>query len=82
MQAQKTTWKLGANVIEQQRQRRSIRMSMLKVASPNGSNSRRTKLEQCNNQRHWFHKDIVLSIYLNYCIFILHMYCKSHLGRE
>jgi len=81
MQAQKTTWKLGTNIIEQQI-KRSIRMSMLKVASPNGSNSRRTKLEQCNNQRHLFYKDIVLCIYLNYCILILHMYCKSHLGRE
>jgi len=81
MQAQKTTWKLGTNIIEQQI-KRSIRMSMLKVASPNGSNSRRTKLEQCNNQRHLFCKDIVLCIYLNYCILILHMYCKSHLGRE
>ena len=48
-QVQKTTWKFGANAIEQHRQRRSIRISMLKVASPNGLNSRRVKLEQSNN---------------------------------
>jgi len=41
----KTTWKFGANVIEQHK-KRSIRISMLKVASPNGLNSRRVKLEQ------------------------------------
>ena len=81
-QVQKTTWKVVSNITEQQRQRRSIRKSMLKVASPNGLNSRSTKLEQCNNQRHLFYNDIVLCIYLNYCIFILHMYCKSHPGRE
>jgi len=48
-QVQKTTWEFSANVIEQHRQRRSIRQPMLKVASPNGLNSRRIKLEQSNN---------------------------------
>jgi len=81
-QVQKTTWRIGNNIIEQQRQRRSIRMSVLKVASLTGLNPRRMKLEQCNNQRHLFYNDIVLCIYLNCCIFILHMYCKSHPGRE
>jgi len=45
-QVQKTTWKFSANVIEQHRQRRSIRISMLKVASLSGLNFRRMKLEQ------------------------------------
>ena len=45
-QVQKITWKFSANVIEQHRQRRSIRISMLKIASPNGWNSRRVELEQ------------------------------------
>jgi len=81
-QVQEVTGKFVDNLIEQQRQRRSIRMSMLKVVSPNGVNSRRTKLEQCNNQWHLYHKDVVLCIYLNYCIFIFHMYRKSHLGGE
>jgi len=62
--------------------KRSIRISLLKVASPNGLNSRRVKLEQSNNQRHLVYKDVVLCIYSNYRICILHMYCKSHLGRE
>ena len=48
-QVQKTTWKFSANVIEQHRQRRSITILMLKVASPNGLNSRRVKLEQSSD---------------------------------
>jgi len=55
---------------------------MLKVASPNGLKSRRIKLEQSDNWKHLVYKDIVLCIYLNHCILILQMYCKSHLGRE
>jgi len=61
-QGQKTSSKIVNNVIEQQTQR-SIRKSRLKVASPNGLNSRSTKLEQCNNQRHLFYNDIVLCTY-------------------
>ena len=56
-QVQKTTWKIVHNIIEQQRQRTSIRKSRLKVASPNGSNCRSTKLEQCNNQGHLFYNN-------------------------
>jgi len=52
---------------------------MLKVASPNGMDPRRTKLEQYNNQWHLFYNDIVLCIYR---IFMLYTYYKSHLGRE
>jgi len=43
-QVPKATWKFAGNLIKQQRQRRSLRM--LKVASSNGLNSRRMKLEQ------------------------------------
>jgi len=37
------------------------------------------EVEQCNNQRHLFYKDIVLCIN---CMSMLYLYCKSHLGRE
>jgi len=48
-QVQKVIWKFANNLRESQRQRKGVRMLMLKVASPNGLNSRRTKLEQSNN---------------------------------
>jgi len=46
---------------------------MYKVILQNELNSRRIKSEQTNHLKHFVYKDVVLYVYLNYRIFILHM---------
>jgi len=46
---------------------------MLKVASANGMNSRRMRMEHTNHLKHLVYKEVVLYVYLNYRILILHM---------
>jgi len=66
-QVQKVIWKFANNLREQQRKRKSIRMLMLKVASPNGLNSMKTSWNKVTTRNTWFTRTL-------YCVFILSFY--------